>query len=96
MNNSLRHTPIYRALHRANLLMGGERKPVLLLIMATVGLAVTSMNLIAIVVSIFMWITGIFCLRMMAKSDPFMIGIYFKSIKYKGYYYPRSKPSCNF
>lgn len=90
----LRHTPIYRALHRPNLLMGGERVPVLMLIMISVGLAVTSMNLVAIIVSGVLWIAGIFYLRMMAKSDPFMIGIYFRSVKYRGYYFPRSRFTC--
>jgi len=96
MQVNLRYTPISRALYRANLLMGGERKPVLLLLLSTIGLAVTSMNLIAAIISICIWIFGIFCLRMMAKSDPCMIAIYLKSLKYKGYYFSRSKNSCNF
>lgn len=90
----LRSTPIFRALHRPNLLMGGERKPVLVLILASVGLGVTSMNFVAAVVSVFLWVAGIFYLRMMAKSDPFMFGVYLRSIKYRGYYSPRSRHSC--
>lgn len=90
----LRHTTIYRALHRPNLLMGGERVPVLMLILTTSGLAITSMNVVAILVSAFLWVAGIFYLRMMAKSDPFMISIYLRSIKYKGYYFPRSRFTC--
>lgn len=90
----LRHTPIFRALHRPNLLMGGERMPVLLLLVTTVGLAISSQNVLAAIVSVFLYVAGIFYLRMMAKSDPFMIGIYLRSVKYRGYYFPRSRFSC--
>lgn len=91
----LRTTPIFRALHRPNLIMGGERRPVLLLIIVSVGLAVSSMNAVAFVVSAVLWLAGIFYLRMMAKSDPYLISVYLRSLKYKGYYAPRSRPSCD-
>ncbi|MFC0510568.1 conjugal transfer protein TrbD [Asaia spathodeae] len=90
----LRLTPMYRALHRPNLLMGGERKPVLILIIISVGLSVSSLNIVAFLVSAFLWVAGIFYLRLMAKNDPFLIGVYIRSLKYKGYYSPRSKFSC--
>lgn len=91
----LRTTPIFRALHRPNLIMGGERRPVLMLIISSVGLAVSSLNAVAFVVSAILWVAGIFYLRMMAKSDQYMIAVYMRSLKYKGYYAPRSRPQCN-
>jgi len=91
----LRTTPIFRALHRPNLIMGGERRPVLMLIISSVGLAVSSLNVVAFVVSAVLWVAGIFYLRMMAKSDQYMIAVYLRSLRYKGYYAPRSRPQCN-
>ena len=85
---------MHRSLIRPNLLMGGERRPVLMLLVATIGLAVASMNVVAVCVSVFIYVSVIFYLRLMAKSDPYMVGIYLRSLKFKPYYAPRSRPSC--
>ena len=93
---SVRRTDLHRALHRPNLLMGGERRPVLVLLVATVGLAFSSLNLVAFIVAGCVYLAGIFYLRMLAKADPYMIGVYQRSLRYRAYYAPRSRPSCRF
>jgi type IV secretion system protein VirB3 len=74
--------------------MGGERRPILLLLIVTSGLTVSSLNLVSFIVAGILYFGGLFYLRQLAKADPFMIGIYQKSIKYRAYYPPRSRPSC--
>ena len=46
--SGLRRTPLYRALHRQNLLLGGEREPVLASAIACAGLPAASSNLVAL------------------------------------------------
>ncbi len=55
--SGLRHTALYRALHRPNLFLGGEREPVMMTAIVCAGLAVSSLNLIAIAIGIVLWLT---------------------------------------
>lgn len=86
----LRYSPIPRVMYRQNLLMGGERLPVLCLLLLCIGMSVTSANIYAYSIALFLWISGIFALRWMAKIDPYLIRTYLQSVKYRGYYFPRS------
>jgi type IV secretion system protein VirB3 len=89
----LRRTAIHRALYRPNLFLGGERELVMITAVVCTGLPVSSLNLIAAVVGLGLWIllTGIF--RMMAKADPYMSRIYRRQLQYAGYYPARSRAS---
>ena len=88
----LRTTPLHRALHRPNLIMGGERELVLTTALVAGGLAVASMNVPAAIVSSVVWLLCITGLRMMAKADPQMSRVYLRFLKYSKYYAARSRP----
>ena len=89
----LRRTPLYRALHRPNLFLGGEREPVLMTAIVCAGLAVSSLNLIAIAIGAGLWLVLIGVFRMMAKADPFMTRVYLRQLQYGAYFPARSRAS---
>lgn len=89
-----RRTVIYRALHRPNLFLGGERELVLLTaIVCAVLLPATSMNLPAFAIGFGLWVFLAAVLRMMAKADPLMSKVYLRQLNYAAYYPPRSRAS---
>lgn len=87
-----RRTTMPRALHRPNLILGGERKLVLTTGLISLGLVVTALNLPATIFGIAFWFLCIAALRQMAKADPLMSGLYLRNIRYRGYYAARSRP----
>lgn len=89
---AVRRTTLPRALHRPNLILGGERKLVLTTGLISLGLIVTALNLPATIFAIFFWFLCLAALRQMAKADPHMSGLYLRNIRYRGYYAPRSRP----
>lgn len=89
---TLRCTPFYRALHRPNLVLGGERELVLTTAVVAGGLAVSALNIPAISVAAALWALCVSGLRMMAKADPQMSKIYLRSLKYRRHYPARSRP----
>jgi len=90
----LRQTAFHRALHRPNLVLGGERELVLTTVVVAGGLAVSALNVPAILVSIGVWAFFVAALRMMAKADPQMSKVYLRHLQYRRYYPPRSRPFC--
>ncbi len=90
--SELRRTPLYRALHRPNLFLGGERELVLISAVVCAGVAVSSLNLVAGIIGLSVWIILIGLLRMMAKADPQMSKVYLRQLDYRPYYAPRSRP----
>ncbi len=88
--SSLRHTPFYRALHRPNLFLGGERELVMSTGILCAGLVVSSQNWPATIVGLSIWGVGIGVFRMMAKIDPYLVRVYLRHLKYQDYYAPRS------
>ncbi len=92
MSTPLRHTTIFRALHRPNLVMGAERELILTAALLCAGVGFTAMNLPATIASAGIWLVLAGPLRMMAKSDPRMSQVYMRHIRYLAYYAPRSRP----
>lgn len=88
----LRRIPIRRIGHRHNLLLGGERTCVAMLGIICSALVFNSQELRAAVVGITFWIVGLYLLRLMARHDPQMIAVFWRSRHYKGYYPPRATP----
>jgi type IV secretory pathway TrbD component len=91
--SELRRTALHRALHRANLLLGGERELVLITAIICGGLAVSALNVVASAIGGGVWVIAIGLLRMMAKADPQMSRIYLRQLRYRAYYPPRSRPA---
>jgi type IV secretory pathway TrbD component len=88
----LRTTPLYRALNRPNLLMGGERELVLTSGLLCFGLAVAAVNFTTTIVGSALWFLIIALLRMMAKADPVMSRVYLRQLRFHQHYSPRSRP----
>lgn len=93
-NGGLRRTPLPRALHRPNLLLGGERELVLFTALLAGGLAVTAVNAVAAVVATVVWFGCIGLLRRMAKADPRLSRVYLRHLRYRPYYPARSRPQA--
>jgi len=88
----LRQTVIHRALHRPQIIMGGERELTLFSMLIAGGLIVSALNLIASVLGVIIWLFCIYGLRRMAKIDPQMSKVYQRQIPYAHYYAPFSRP----
>ncbi|HEY1561573.1 MAG TPA: conjugal transfer protein TrbD [Caulobacteraceae bacterium] len=83
--------PIQRVLGRHNLVLGGEREPVLVSALLCGGVALASMTFAAFV------ICGLITVcRWMAKADPQMTKVYIRTVKIKGYYPAFSRPYRKF
>lgn len=89
--SGLRHTPLHRALHRPNLILGGERELVLLSGLVAGGLIVSALNLAATLVGLAVWLIALSVLRMMAAADPHLSQVYGRQLKYSLYYAPRAR-----
>jgi type IV secretion system protein VirB3 len=86
----LRRTPIYRALHRPNLFLGGERELVLITAILCVGVGVSSLTVFGAAASLFVWSLCIGLFRLMAKSDPLLSRIYLRQLHHQPYYPARA------
>jgi type IV secretory pathway TrbD component len=78
----------HKSSFRPALVMGAERKPMLFLVVVCVSLAFTSVNLVALAIAAFLWITVHPLLVWMGTIDPYMVGVYLRSQKYPGYIRP--------
>jgi type IV secretory pathway TrbD component len=90
--SDLRKTPLYRALYRPQLLLGGDRNLMIVVLFSAALLTVVSMNTVSIVLGLFILVVGVYSLRKAAKADPLMRQVYLRHIKYSGYYAPFSRP----
>jgi len=88
----IKPVPIYRALQRPHLLMGAERKLVLIAGAVSAALVFSVMTLLSIVIGVVFWGLSILIFRRMAKADPYMFEVYLRHIKYRRYYPARSTP----
>ena len=93
--SELRRTRLHRALHRPNLVMGGERELVLVTAIVCAGVAVSALNLVAIAIGAGVWLMCIGLFRMMAKADPYMSKVYLRQLTYWPHYPARSRAACN-
>ena len=89
---TLRQTKMHRALHRPQLLLGGERELVLFSALIAGGISVASLNIVSAITGSIIWLFGIYALRRMAKADPMLSKIYVRHRKYSDYYPAFSRP----
>jgi type IV secretory pathway TrbD component len=88
--------PIPRVLSRHNLMLGGEREPVLVSALICGGVGLASMTFIAFIVCGVLWLALLTVCRWMAKADPQMTKVYVRAVKIKGYYPAFSRPYRKF
>lgn len=85
-------TPIPRALSRRNLVLGGEREPVLALLLVCAVLAVAGQTLPTAILGATLLVAGLSALRWMGAADPQMTAVYRRHIAYRDRYPARSTP----
>lgn len=81
-----RKIPIHQSLHRHNFVLGAERELVMTSALIALLVGVGGMTWIAAGCAGAFWITAVFVLRRMAKSDPLMSKVWMRSIKQQDYY----------
>lgn len=74
--------PFHKSSFRPHLMMGAEHKPAIVLVLSCGGLALTSYNLVALGIALFLWLFFHPLLMLMAKTDPQLVGIYLRSLLY--------------
>lgn len=84
--------PIPQVLSRPNLILGGEREPVMITALMSVGIAMNTGNIPGILYGAGLWGLAMPLWRAMAKADPQMIRVYIRSLRYKRHYKHRSRP----
>lgn len=92
MNEELRKTPFHRALHRPNLIWGGEREWMIFALCITGILMLASMNPVSFIVGAIFGFVSVYSLREMAKADPLMTKVYQRHVSYRDYYPTYSRP----
>ncbi|MDE3028647.1 MAG: VirB3 family type IV secretion system protein [Paracoccaceae bacterium] len=88
----LRQTRVHRALHRPQMILGGERELMLFSALLAGGIAMASLNLVATISGGVIWIFCAYGLRRMAKADPILSKIYMRHRKYADHYPAFSRP----
>ncbi|GLR55219.1 conjugal transfer protein TrbD [Shinella yambaruensis] len=88
----LRQTKTRRALHRPQMVWGGERELMLTSMLVAGGIIVSALNFLASVIGIILWLICVYGLRRMAKVDPNMSKVYLRQLRYADYYAPFSRP----
>ena len=89
---TLRTIPIRRAGNRINLFMGGDRELVMFTGLIAAALIFSAQELKATIYGIILWICSLYLLRLMAKADPQMRRVYWRSLRYKRFYPAQSTP----
>lgn len=90
--SGLRQTPLYRALHRPQLVMGGDRKLMIVALGLVALMVLVSANKVTIVIGLLILAISLYGLRKAAKYDPMFRLVGLRHLKYKGYYAPFSRP----
>jgi type IV secretion system protein VirB3 len=90
--SELRRIPFHRALHRSNLILGGERELMIFCLFITGMLMITSMNTVSFLVGAVFGLVSVTGLRAMAKADPIMSKVYRRQVMYRDYYPTYSRP----
>ncbi len=93
MDSPLIEVPFHRALHRPNLVMGGDRRGMIFCLFMVAVMIIPSINLFSITVGVLFGMFSIFGLREMAKRDPLMREVLTRQLRYNDYYPARSRQS---
>lgn len=89
--SQLRVIPFAHALHRPNLLLGGERKLVILSGIISFGLILSDISFLKFILAFGIWTVCIAILRLMAKHDPDLSKVYLRRLKYQAFYSAQSR-----
>lgn len=89
---ALESVPIRRVGNRYNLFLNADRELTLFAGIMAAALIFTGLEWLSTFYGVVLWVCVLYMLRLMAKSDPLMRHVYFRSRKYEKYYPARSTP----
>jgi type IV secretion system protein TrbD len=85
-----RETIIHQSANRPNLLLGGDRELVLVMVMIAGGLAFSLASWWGIGLAAVLWVASIGALQRMGKADPLLRPVYLRHIRYLDFYPAKS------
>lgn len=85
-----REIVIHQSANRPNLLLGGDRELVLVMVMVSGGLAFSLACWWGIAVAIVLWLASAAALQRMGKADPLLRAAYVRHIRYSAFYPAKS------
>ncbi|MGI6656287.1 MAG: conjugal transfer protein TrbD [Desulfobulbus sp.] len=88
-----RSIPIHQSLHRPELVMGGEREPVMcsaLMALITGIVGAVQAAWITVLIALLFYFGAVFLFRRLAKADPTMTRVWRRHIRYRNFYSARS------
>ena len=85
-----REIVIHQSANRPNLLLGGDRELVLVMVMVCGGLAFSLACWWGIAVAIVLWLVSVASLQRMGKADPLLRPVYLRHIRYSAFYPAKS------
>ncbi len=86
-----REMVIHQSANRPNLILGGDRELVLVVIMIAVALAFSLASWWGIGVSVVFWIGSMAALQRMGKADPLLRHVYLRHVRYAAFYPSKSR-----
>lgn len=85
-----RETVIHQSANRPNLLLGGDRELVLVMVMVAGGLAFSLASWWGIGLATALWVASVGALQRMGKADPLLRPVYLRHIRYLDFYPAKS------
>ena len=85
-----REIVIHQSVNRPNLLLGGDRELVLVMIMIAAGLAFSLASWWGVGLAAVLWIGSMAALQRMGKADPLLRSVYLRHIRYVDFYPAKS------
>lgn len=83
----MKKTLVHRSLTRPIMVMGGERKPVMIVGLFSVLIAVAGgIHFINVVFGLFLFFTGTWVFRWMGSKDPMYFEVFLRHVKQQEYY----------
>jgi type IV secretion system protein TrbD len=90
MTDKPRETMIHKSANRPNLLLGGDRELVLVMVMIAGGLAFSLAAWWGIGLAAVLWVGAMGALQRMGKADPLLRPVYLRHIRYGDFYPAKS------
>ena len=89
--DSSREVVIHQSANRPNLILGGDRELVLVMIIIACALAFSLASWWGVLLSASLWIASVAVLQKMGKADPLMRQVYMRHIRYRPFYSAKSQ-----
>ncbi len=78
-------------------MLGGERENIILLACVAMALCTAGRDVVALVLAVLLWSTGLIASKLMARQDPWATKVFIRSLSYRDFYHAREKintPPC--